>query len=111
MRLGRVLAEDVVADSDLPPFDRSQMDGYAVRAEDAKSAPVRLRIVGESAAGRGWHHQLEEGQAVRIMTGAPVPEGADSVQQVELTHGTQRRHRSRIAGKRRDRKIDRQTRR
>lgn len=84
--LGRVLAEDVVADSDLPPFDRSQMDGYAVRAEDAKEAPVRLRIVGESAAGRGWHQQLEEGHAVRIMTGAPVPAGADSVQQVELTH-------------------------
>jgi len=84
--LGRVLAEDVVADSDLPPFDRSQMDGYAVRAEDVKGAPVRLRIVGESAAGRGWHNQLEEGQAVRIMTGAPVPAGADSVQQVELTH-------------------------
>jgi molybdopterin biosynthesis enzyme len=84
--LGRVLAADVVADSDLPPFDRAQMDGYAVRAEDVKEAPVRLRIAGESAAGRGWHHQLEEGQAVRIMTGAPVPEGADSVQQVELTH-------------------------
>ena len=84
--LGRVLAEDVVADSDLPPFDRSQMDGYAVRAEDVKTAPVRLRIVGESAAGRGWHNQLDEGQAVRIMTGAPVPAGADSVQQVELTH-------------------------
>lgn len=84
--LGRVLAEDVVADSDLPPFNRAQMDGYAVRAEDARSAPVRLRIVGESAAGRGWHQQLEEGQAVRIMTGAPVPDGADSVQQVELTH-------------------------
>ncbi len=84
--LGRILAEDVVADSDLPPFDRSQMDGYAVRAEDVKAAPVRLRIVGESAAGRGWHNQLEEGQAVRIMTGAPVPAGADSVQQVELTH-------------------------
>jgi molybdenum cofactor synthesis domain-containing protein len=83
--LGRVLAEDVVADSDLPPFDRSQMDGYAVRVEDVKTAPVRLRIVGESAAGRGWHNQLEEGQAVRIMTGAPVPAGADSVQQVELT--------------------------
>ena len=84
--LGRVLAVDVLADSDLPPFDRSQMDGYAVRAADVKSAPVRLRIVGESAAGRGWHNQLEEGQAVRIMTGAPVPAGADSVQQVELTH-------------------------
>jgi molybdenum cofactor synthesis domain-containing protein len=84
--MGRVLAQDIVADSDLPPFDRSQMDGYAVRAENVKSAPVRLRIVGESAAGRGWHHKLEEGQAVRIMTGAPVPAGADSVQQVELAH-------------------------
>src|SRR5215217_9331397 len=84
--LGRVLAQDVVADSDLPPFDRSQMDGYAVRADDVRYAPVRLRIVGESAAGRGWHNQLEEGQAVRIMTGAPVPAGADSVQQVELAH-------------------------
>src|SRR5688572_31113584 len=84
--LGRVLAQNVVADSDLPPFDRSQMDGYAVRAEETTNAPVSLRIAGESAAGKGWHHQLEEGQAVRIMTGAPVPEGADSVQQVELTH-------------------------
>jgi molybdenum cofactor synthesis domain-containing protein len=83
--LGRVLAADVVADTDLPPFDRAQMDGYAVRAEDVKETPARLRIIGESAAGRGWHHQLEAGQAVRIMTGAPVPAGADSVQQVELT--------------------------
>lgn len=83
--LGRVLAVDVVADTDLPPFDRSQMDGYAVRAEDVSAVPARLRIVGESAAGKGWHNQLEEGQAVRIMTGAPVPVGADSVQQVELT--------------------------
>ena len=83
--LGRVLSADVVADTDLPPFDRSQMDGYAVRAEDVSAVPTRLRIVGESAAGKGWHHQLEEGQAVRIMTGAPVPAGADSVQQVELT--------------------------
>lgn len=84
--LGRVLAQDVVADSDLPPFDRAQMDGYAVRADDTTGAPVSLRIAGESAAGKGWHHRLEEGQAVRIMTGAPVPEGADSVQQVELAH-------------------------
>ena len=84
--LGRVLAQEVVADSDLPPFDRSQMDGYAVRAADSTSAPVTLRIAGESAAGRGWHHRMEAGEAVRIMTGAPVPDGADSVQQVELTH-------------------------
>ena len=84
--LNRVLAEDVIADSDLPPFDRAMMDGYAVRAEETANAPVRLRIAGESAAGKGWHHELKEGEAVRIMTGAPVPAGADSVQQVELTH-------------------------
>jgi molybdopterin molybdotransferase len=84
--LNRILAEDVVADTDLPPFDRSQMDGYAVRAADTAGAPVRLRIVGESAAGKGWHNELQEGQAVRIMTGAPVPPGADSVLQVELAH-------------------------
>jgi molybdenum cofactor synthesis domain-containing protein len=83
--LGRVLAEDVLADTDLPPFNRAQMDGYAVRAADTRSAPVRLRLVGESAAGRGWHHSMRAGEAVRIMTGAPVPDGADSVQQVELT--------------------------
>ncbi|HEV7859058.1 MAG TPA: gephyrin-like molybdotransferase Glp [Pyrinomonadaceae bacterium] len=83
--LGRTLAEDVSADSDLPPFDRAQMDGYAVRAVDTQGAPVRLRVVGESAAGRGWHQLMRAGEAVRIMTGAPVPEGADSVQQVELT--------------------------
>jgi molybdenum cofactor synthesis domain-containing protein len=84
--LGRILAQDVIADTDLPPFNRSQMDGYAVRAEDTRGAPVRLRIVGESAAGKGWHKEMQEGQAVRIMTGAPVPLGADAVQQVELTH-------------------------
>jgi len=83
--LGRFLAQDVVADSDLPPFDRSQMDGYALRAIDVQSVPAKLRIVGESAAGRGWHNEMKAGQAVRIMTGAPVPAGADSVQQIELT--------------------------
>ncbi|HSQ23652.1 MAG TPA: gephyrin-like molybdotransferase Glp [Pyrinomonadaceae bacterium] len=82
---GRILAEDIVADSDLPPFDRAQMDGYAVRAADVANAPAHLRIVGESAAGAGWHHEMKTGEAVRIMTGAPVPAGADAVQQVELT--------------------------
>lgn len=81
----RVLAEDIVADSDLPPFDRSQMDGFAVFAADTKQTPVSLKIVGESAAGRGWHKTMKRGQSVRIMTGAPVPEGADAVQKVELT--------------------------
>ena len=82
---GRILAEDIIADSDLPPFDRAQMDGYAVRAADVEKTPARLRIVGESAAGAGWHHEMKAGEAVRIMTGAPVPQGADAVQQVELT--------------------------
>jgi molybdenum cofactor synthesis domain-containing protein len=83
--LGRVLAEDIVADSDLPPFDRAQMDGYAVRSADTLNVPARLRVVGESAAGRGWHERMKPGEAVRIMTGAPVPDGADSVQKVEVT--------------------------
>jgi molybdenum cofactor synthesis domain-containing protein len=83
--LGRILAQDIVADSDLPPFDRAQMDGYAIRAADLANTPARLRIVGESAAGSGWHQEMKAGEAVRIMTGAPVPAGADAVQQVELT--------------------------
>jgi molybdopterin molybdotransferase len=82
---GRILAEDVVADTDLPPFDRAQMDGYALHSADVANTPARLRIVGESAAGAGWHNQMKAGEAVRIMTGAPVPIGADAVQQVELT--------------------------
>ena len=90
---GRVLAEDVVADTDLPPFDRAQMDGYAVRAADTEGAtelaPVRLAIAGEAAAGAGWRGELRPGEAVRIMTGAPVPAGADSVQQVEVTRETE----------------------
>jgi molybdopterin molybdotransferase len=83
--LGRFLAEEIIADTDLPPFDRAQMDGYAVSAADVAVVPARLRIVGESAAGAGWHHEMKTGEAVRIMTGAPVPVGADAVQQVELT--------------------------
>jgi molybdenum cofactor synthesis domain-containing protein len=83
--IGRVLAVDITADTDLPPFDRAQMDGYAVRAADLATTPAQLRIVGESAAGSGWHHEMKAGEAVRIMTGAPVPTGADAVQQVELT--------------------------
>lgn len=87
--LGRVLAEEVSADTDLPPFDRAQMDGYAVRSEDLRGAPARLRVVGEAAAGEGWRGLVGPGEAVRIMTGAPLPAGADSVQQVELTRETE----------------------
>jgi molybdenum cofactor synthesis domain-containing protein len=82
---GRFLAENIIADTDLPPFDRAQMDGYAVRAADVAKVPVQLKVVGESAAGAGWHQEMKAGEAVRIMTGAPVPSGADAVQQVELT--------------------------
>jgi molybdenum cofactor synthesis domain-containing protein len=89
--LGRILAEDIVADTDLPPFDRSQMDGYALRAEEAQQTPAQLRVVGESIAGKGWHNELQPGTAIRIMTGAPVPVGADSVQQVELTRESEDR--------------------
>ena len=83
--VGRILAEDVRADSDMPPFERSQMDGYAVIAEDTENAPVRLKIIGESAAGNGWNGRLNSGEAVRIMTGARLPAGADAVQKIELT--------------------------
>src|SRR5437762_2435737 len=83
--LHRILAEDIIADTDLPPFDRAQMDGYALQAADVLNVPARLKIVGESAAGAGWHNEMKAGEAVRIMTGAPVPAGADAVQQVELT--------------------------
>lgn len=82
--VGRVLQEDIVADTDLPPFDRSQMDGFALVASGTKKAPLTLRLVGESAAGKGWPKELMHGEAVRIMTGAPVPEGADAVQKLEL---------------------------
>lgn len=84
--VGRILAETVKADMDLPPFDRSQMDGFAVKSKDTNSnAPVKLKIIGESIAGKGFNGKLKSGEAVRIMTGAPVPSGADAVQKVELT--------------------------
>ncbi len=82
---GRVLAEDIFADSDLPPFDRSMMDGFALRSEDLQVVPAKLKIVGESVAGRRWEGKIERGEAVRIMTGAALPIGADSVQRVEVT--------------------------
>src|SRR6185436_16872238 len=86
--VGRVLRRDALSDLDLPPFDRARMDGYAVRAGDTANAsgqcPVRLRAIGESAAGFAFKGQVEAGQAVRIMTGAPVPAGADAVQKIEV---------------------------
>jgi len=83
--IGRVLAEEIKADMDLPPFDRSQMDGFAIRADDTENAPVKLKVIGESVAGHGFDGKIKSGEAVRIMTGARVPVGADAVQKVELT--------------------------
>jgi molybdopterin molybdotransferase len=76
--LGRVLARAVVADVDVPPMDNAQMDGYALRAVDAATVPVRLRIAQRIAAGQVGR-PLEPATAARIFTGAPVPEGADAV--------------------------------
>ena len=80
---GRVLAEDVKADRDQPPFDRSTRDGFAVRARDMV-ANGSLRVVGQVRAGERWMGDaLESGSAIQIMTGAPMPEGADAVVMVE----------------------------
>ncbi len=83
--LGLVLAEDIVADRDVPPFRNSAMDGYAVRGDDVASAPVELRVVGEVAAGGFPDRPVGPGEAMRIMTGAPMPDGADTVVRVEDT--------------------------
>lgn len=82
---GFVLAEDVVADRDQPPFPRAMMDGFAVRSVDVAGAEARLRVVGEVAAGASADRPVEAGEAVAIMTGAPMPPGADAVQMVERT--------------------------
>jgi molybdopterin molybdotransferase len=85
---GRVLAEDVVASVDVPGFARAAMDGYAVRGEDTFGAsayePIELRIVGEALPGRPARARVEKGCAARIMTGAPLPEGADAVAMAEI---------------------------
>jgi molybdopterin molybdotransferase len=87
--LGRALAEDVVAEATLPPWTNSAMDGYAVRAVDiggaGRTAPVTLRVVERVRAGEASGRPIGEGEATRIMTGAPVPPGADSVVRVEDT--------------------------
>jgi len=83
--LGLVLAEDVRADLDVPPFRNSAMDGYAVRGDDVARLPVKLRVVGQIAAGTFPDRSIAQGEAMRIMTGAPLPDGADTVVRVEDT--------------------------
>ena len=87
--LGRVLGEDIIARRHIPPWDNSAMDGYAVRWQDIQKASskkgVRLTVLGDLPAGRIFTGEVGPGQAVRIMTGAPLPRGADTVVQVEET--------------------------
>jgi molybdopterin molybdotransferase len=84
---GRVLAADVVAATALPSFDNSAMDGYAVRAAEVAGAPLTLPVAFDIPAGRTDVPPLPEGAVARIMTGAPVPEGADAIVPVEQTDG------------------------
>ena len=95
---GQVLAEDVVSRFDIPPIDNSAMDGYAVQAASvdsaSRSSPVVLRVVGSVAAGELAQVRVVSGTAVRIMTGAPVPEGADAVVPFEDTDEAERDNRS-----------------
>jgi len=87
--LGHVLAEEVASPVELPPWDNSAMDGYAIRSADvaaaADEAPVRLEVIGEVRAGQAPETTVRRGTAVRIATGAPVPPGADAVVPVEAT--------------------------
>ena len=82
---GRVLAERVFADADVPPFDRSTMDGYALVAADTAEGTVELEVVESIYAGDVPAKIIQPGQAAKIMTGAPLPEGADCVVMVEQT--------------------------
>lgn len=76
---GRILARDVRAVRDQPPFAASAMDGYAVRVADVADVPAQLAVIGMSSAGHGFAGKLQPGQAVRIFTGAPLPKGADAI--------------------------------
>src|SRR5574341_455708 len=82
---GRVLAEDVMADADMPPFPRSTMDGFAVRGEDVSQAPAKLQVVGFVPAGVFPNFSLLAMQAAKIMTGAPLPPGAYAVKKKKKT--------------------------
>lgn len=83
--VSRILRAAVVADRDLPPFNRAAMDGFAVRSADVSVEGTRLKVAGEIRAGVWPDRRVGSGEAMRIMTGAPVPEGADAVIQVERT--------------------------
>ncbi len=83
--LNRVVAKVIVADAPIPPFDNSAMDGYAVRHDDLDTLPAKLPVVGEIAAGVWPEAEVGKGECIRIMTGAPIPRGADCVVPIEWT--------------------------
>lgn len=86
--LGCILADEILSDVDLPPFDRAMMDGFAVMSADVREPPVELEVIGRVGAGESiLEFVVRPGCAVEIMTGAPVPPGADAVVQVEATSG------------------------
>ena len=86
---GRILARQIVAEENVPPFDRSPYDGFAFRAKDLEEAskehPVTLRIIEEVPAGKAPERKISKGEAIKILTGAPIPEGADAVERYEVT--------------------------
>ncbi len=100
--LGQVLAEDIYSTVDVPPLDNAAMDGYAIKAEDTlgagEASPKRLRVIGEVAAGYISDQTVESGTAIRIMTGAPLPPGADTVVQFEHTDEELQRASSKVKG-------------
>ncbi|CAI8737283.1 MULTISPECIES: molybdopterin molybdotransferase MoeA [Bacillus] len=95
---GRILGEDVAADHDVPHFDRSPYDGFAIRAEDTKEAgnehPIEFEVIGEIGAGSVFTDDVKAFEAVRIMTGAAIPKDCDAVVMLELTEGFERNGRT-----------------
>lgn len=101
---GRFIAQAIRADHDVPAFDRSPYDGYAIRSVDSQEAssqhPVRFQVVGEIGAGYVYDDEVGDHQAVRIMTGAPIPQGCDAVVMLELTHTFEENHQKYMSIKR-----------
>ena len=91
---GRVLAEDIISKENIPPFDRSPYDGYALIAADtvhaSQDTPVSLKVIEEVPAGYAPVHRLNPGQAIKILTGAPVPSGATAIVKYEDTNFTEK---------------------
>jgi len=87
--LNSVLSEDIISEIDVPQFPKSRMDGYAVIAKDTFDAeedkPIKLKVIGEVQAGHAFSGRLNEGEAIQIATGAPIPQGADAIVMVEYT--------------------------